>query len=54
LATESGILPDLINLRIFSNVIYFTGRYEEARGLSSFCPFLTGFMPMVEQVKLRH
>lgn len=24
---EIEILPDLINLRIFSNVIYFTGRY---------------------------
>lgn len=24
--TEMEILPDLINLRIFSNVIYFTGR----------------------------
>eukprot|EP00878_Enallax_costatus_P028821 GHUV01031168.1.p1 GENE.GHUV01031168.1~~GHUV01031168.1.p1 ORF type:complete len:109 (+),score=46.73 GHUV01031168.1:454-780(+) len=24
--TEIEILPDLINLRIFSNVIYFTGR----------------------------
>jgi Ser/Thr protein kinase RdoA (MazF antagonist) len=23
---EMEILPDLINLRIFSNVIYFTGR----------------------------
>jgi Ser/Thr protein kinase RdoA (MazF antagonist) len=28
-ATEIEILPDLINLRIFSNVIYFTGRYGE-------------------------
>eukprot|EP00882_Tetradesmus_deserticola_P018811 GHRQ01020201.1.p1 GENE.GHRQ01020201.1~~GHRQ01020201.1.p1 ORF type:complete len:108 (+),score=62.68 GHRQ01020201.1:200-523(+) len=25
-STEIDILPDLINLRIFSNVIYFTGR----------------------------
>jgi Ser/Thr protein kinase RdoA (MazF antagonist) len=25
-ASEIEILPDLINLRIFSNVIYFTGR----------------------------
>lgn len=25
-STEMEILPDLINLRIFSNVIYFTGR----------------------------
>jgi hypothetical protein len=28
--TEIDILPDLINLRIFSNVIYFTGRCVDA------------------------
>lgn len=30
--TEIEILPDLINLRIFSNVIYFTGRYVGPEG----------------------
>jgi Ser/Thr protein kinase RdoA (MazF antagonist) len=32
-ATEIEILPDLINLRIFSNVIYFTGRCDLTIGV---------------------
>lgn len=29
-ATEMEVLPDLINLRVMSNVVYFTGRYVTA------------------------